>query len=269
MESSLDLGLVDSYLLFCQYREECNKNSVMDLAKCDWLYPTSLLPLIAFMKEKKDSITYNPPLLQEVNNYIKLIMGEIDPVYKLSSYLPIVSLPSSIQEQDNVLKKIYDCHNNGKYFGGENAFKYMIGELVGNIYEHSKFNNAFVMAQHYGKRSENPFAEISFFDDGITIPGSYAKVGMVFEDDEALIRAINGLSTRGKERGFGLGTNVRLVTEGFKGQILVVSRNAAILIGKGVQNLYKLSEPHILQGTLISVRIPISEKEVQLYDYIN
>ena len=42
--------LVNNYLEFCKYRRFYNKGGIVDLSKAEWLYPTTLLPLIALIK---------------------------------------------------------------------------------------------------------------------------------------------------------------------------------------------------------------------------
>lgn len=81
------------------------------------------------------------------------------------------------------------------------------------------------MAQRYDKLK---FIELCFFDDGITISGSYKKhLKLVFDGLQAIEKAINGLSTKEPvaERGWGVGESVKLVSESMKGEIMIVSSN--------------------------------------------
>ncbi|MDO8648022.1 MAG: ATP-binding protein [Candidatus Diapherotrites archaeon] len=259
---------LNNYLIFCNFKNSSIETKVLNLQTVSWLYPTTLLPLGVFIKENSKKIKYVPPANQNAANYISLVIGEFKVENGLKTYIPIIGLPPKVAEKDSekFLEQIFKLHNNGKEYGGENAFKYLINELVDNIYQHSEFKNAFVMAQKYEKKG---FVEICFFDDGITIPGSFAKKGMVFEDAESIIQAINGLSTKGKERGFGLGSNLKLFTKGLSGELLIVSGNgAAYFKGNEPTKLYKLRDNYRLQGTLISVRIPYPAKEVDIYDFI-
>jgi len=72
--------------------------------------------------------------------------------------------------------------------------------------------------------------------------------------------------------GYGLGTNVRMCTdiEGLGGKVLVVSGHGAFeySLEKSEQRLYNLGETsYILDGTLISIRIPYQSKKVNVYDF--
>ncbi|NOQ55959.1 MAG: ATP-binding protein, partial [Nanohaloarchaea archaeon] len=139
-------------------------------------------------------------------------------------------------------------------------------ELVDNIYQHSDFKNALVMAQRYENKK---FTEICFFDDGITIKGSFLKNGIKFNDTEAIIQALKGVSSKNKERGYGLSSNLNLFINGLGGEVLIISGIGAIYWSKTAQKIYKLPDIYKLKGTLISIRIPYPVKMVDIYDYID
>ena len=165
----------------------------MDLGPLKWINPTTILPLVLFMREQRE-LPYIPPYSSSVANYIHTVMTRPESaVGPYSSCIPVADLPPDQKDGNNILKRIFDFHKNGVGYGGENAFKYLIGEMVTNIYEHSLFNNALVMAQKYPTTG---FVDICFCDDGISIPGSLERSGMFFEDDlEAIGAAINGTSS--------------------------------------------------------------------------
>jgi len=165
------------------------------------------------------------------------------------------------------MQHLYKLGDNGAKFGGEAAFKYILNELVDNIYEHSKFTEAFVMAQTYPKIK---FIEICFFDNGITIPGSFNKTGKRVDDTTAIAEAINGESTKpGTERGYGLGSSIQLATKGLNGQVLIVSAGAAIQFNEcQTPTVFDLTEQKRLNGTLVSVKIPFTDEQVDIYPYV-
>ncbi len=187
-----------------------------------------------------------------------------------SSSVPIVPLPRNVEQSEAVLKSIYRLYNDGKQIGGTTAFKNLINEMVNNIYEHSAFTNAYLMAQKYPTKG---FVDICFCDDGIGIHGSMKKFGMIFDDDFMAIRkAISGTSSKMTEgRGYGLSTNIRMCTEGFGGQFLVVSGSGAISLSNNESQRqgYKLSEQSSYSGTIISIRVPFPAPEVNIYEFQN
>lgn len=183
--------MVSSYLDFCKRRQKCQNTSTLDLTDCEWFYPTALLPLGNFLKEKRDSINYSPPSSSDVENYFSLMINEEIASGEGDTYIPIVSLPTDPHQANSTLERIFRLQNS-KDYGGENSFKYVVSELTDNIYQHSQFTNAFIMAQKYPKKG---FTEVCFFDNGISIPGNFERNGMVFKDPIAISEAINGLST--------------------------------------------------------------------------
>ena len=190
------------------------------------------------------------------------------------TYIPIQALPMSQVEGNAIVDYISRFHDRGAGYGGENAFKYMIGELTTNIYEHSGFENAFVMAQKYEKKG---FMEIAFFDDGLTIPGTLKRAGFtVGEDYAAIMKAMNGLSSKKSvERGYGLYSNARLCTHGLAGRIFIASGNGALEYTATSQKTYIPTAYNLqkaeysLNGTIVSLRIPYPSPDVNLYDFTN
>lgn len=161
---------------------------------------------------------------------------------------------------------MYKLHNNGVEYGGELAFKYLLSELTDNIYQHAEFENAFVIAQRYPKYG---FSEICIIDNGITIFGSFKRKGYLFgEDYDAVAYAINGLSAKGRERGYGLGSNTRIFTAGLKGEILVVSGNGAVYASPNTQKIYKFRNIYSLGGTMVSIKIPFPAPKADIYEYL-
>ena len=257
---------VFEFTKFCSLIVNSKKSNILDLGDCNWFYPTQLLPLLVFIKQNPNVKIILPKNIG-VSKYLTIIKNKSK--IKQNSYLSLVELPKEDKFVNETLQQLYDVTNLSKEYGGESAFKYTIGELVDNIYQHSKFKNAFVMAQKYSSKG---FIEICFCDDGITIPGSLKKAGLVFKDDEhdkAIVDAINGLSAKNdKERGYGLWSNLNLVMNGLGGEFLIISGNGAVLVNKEGHKLFKLQEPNTYSGTLISIRVSNERKEVNLYDYV-
>ncbi len=95
--------------------------------------------------------------------------------------------------------------------------------------------------------------------------------GYNYKDNEhalAILDAINGKSTKGSDRGFGLGTSANLIYKGFKGEMLVVSGLGAVSINHMGTQPYTLREGMRYYGTLIAVRVPLIHERVDLYAYI-
>ncbi len=260
------------YDRFVTLRRDATTSGILDMGDVSWVYPTTLLPLAGFLLTTHRRLQYKPPQEKGVADYIRLMMsGSSRRKLTGKSYVPSYLLPEKQADASMVFERIMKLQDDGRGVGGRTAFAYLVGELMANIYEHSGFENAIVMAQKYRKKG---FVEVSFFDDGITIPGSLRKAGYCYPTDlEAIKDAVNGQSSKAScERGYGLGTNVKMCTDvgGLGGKVLVVSGRGAFEYSsrKSEQCLYNLGESsYSLDGSLISIRIPYPSQEVSIYDF--
>ena len=114
-----------------------------------------------------------------------------------------------------------------------------------------------VMAEYYDKYNE---LDLCFIDNGISIPNNFNKYNISFKDDfDAVYNAINGKSTKNinsnyYERGSGLNNCINIVTNGYKGSVLIASKNALVSVNnKKTVNKLILDTP--INGTLISFRM--------------
>lgn len=154
-----------------------------------------------------------------------------------------------------------------KICGGNQTFKYILGELVDNVYEHSSFSVAVLSTI---KNIDNEYFEICLFDNGISIPRSFEKVQMKFtQDSEAIVEAINGLSSKPSlERGTGLRTTVDILLNGLQGKIIFVSRMGAFYVDSVQRTRYNLIAKQNLNGTFINIRVPYPSEALNLYNYV-
>jgi len=262
-----------AYDEFCSLVRASHPSGICDLRRLDWVYPTTLLPLGSFLIRTGGKCL--PPTNPGVADYISIMFGRrlqvVDPG---KTYMPLVPLPRQSTDADRVLGHIYRLHDHGRLCGGESAFKYLIGEMVDNVYQHSHFSNAFVMAQRYENKG---FVEVAIVDDGVTIGESLRNAGFrTNEDSDAIVRVLaEGISAKGTDtRGYGIRSNASMFTVGLKGAVLIVSGRGAVELvsserdGKVRQNNYRLEGgSSSLNGTLVSVRIPYPSGRVDIHDY--
>lgn len=254
--------LVESYLQYCDIAAECKENKVLNLSTIEWIYPGCLLPILGTLKQ--NGMKYIPPKNPSVEKYLNIM--EKNHRSPPQTAVPIVPLPKGDRDNKEANRQAQKITDDGKITGGKQATAYFIDELVNNIYDHSKFNNAFIMAQRYNKMK---FMEIGFYDDGVSIPGSYREYGMKFTDIEAVKAALDGVSSKmGQERGYGLCTSVKLLREGLDAEIFVVSKGAGFHFSPRNIEAFDLKNRGILDGTLVCARIPFTTKDVDIYDYI-
>ncbi|MDG7040749.1 MAG: hypothetical protein JRN66_05740 [Nitrososphaerota archaeon] len=149
------------------------------------------------------------------------------------------------------------------------AYRYLMFELIDNIYQHSEFKYAYTMAQYYRNQG---FVELGFLDDGITIAGSFNKNAKANFTDinnwEAIDQATKGATSKGGEqRGCGLSSSIS-IAKALGGDVLIVSGYGAIYINPGLRQPYLLHKAHQLRGTLISLRIPLNSPRIDIYMYL-
>lgn len=254
--------ILDAYKLFCRLREMI-KDSTNLVINEKFLYPTTILALSNYL-QKNACISFADKKVEEYYRFITTSR-----VSKHNSYIAITPIPLDITRRDDFLKDITEFED-GVHVGGRNSFNYIISELIDNIYEHSCFNRAYIVCQRYYKKG---FFEIVIIDNGKGIKKNMIERNHIFDTEmDYIYYAANGLSTKGKERGKGLGTNIRLVTEGMNGCIFIVSGGAALFRGPQDQQeiLYMLKRNQSYDGVLITIRIPYPLHKLRgaFYDYI-
>ncbi|MDR3222425.1 MAG: hypothetical protein LBT66_01630 [Methanobrevibacter sp.] len=230
-------------------------NDELDLSQIDFLTPTILLPSINFA----ENINIKNYIVNDKTDHcIKSILGLEEPI--------ITSMPYKKFTNKNNIEIDSKFSDQIKEYGGVNATQFLIGEMINNIHDHSDFTIGYALAQLFPNIG---VADISFMDNGVSIPGRFEEYGFEFKNDcDAIHQAINGRSTAIKNeemRGTGLNSTIRLVTEGNKGSILIASRNGACYINEKEIN-YKSVEDKYIKGTLISIRV--RKNSIDIYPYM-
>ena len=175
-------------------------------------------------------------------------------------------MPSSRKESDesDFITKYMDKLDYS--YGGYFALRHTVSELVNNVYDHAKIEDVDLQSYICSKlHQESKKLEISVIDDGLSIPGLFEKSDVEFIDDcHAIEKAIGLFSTVSDsffERGNGLRTIVRLISEGNNGELLIVSRRGSLHIVGEDYNYYLFDNEHRFNGTLVSVKL--NQYEIQ------
>lgn len=255
--------LVDNFVKFCSIRSEHNKRRnpkrKLDLTNHNFFYPTTLLPTLEFRDKNSLTATLNP----NTYGYVEKILNPSP--WSKKTYVPFRELsPRDKQRRGQIIEEIFDLMDHS--YGGKRALSLLLYEFTDNIYEHSEFTRAFIMAQNYPTKK---FTEICFYDNGITIPGNFSKYNIEYKNDqEAVKEAIEGTSTKDEfaERGWGINRLVEMFIKEANGEIFIASRNGGVYIDKNKHILYKLGNTYKIHGTLLSLRI--SKSDIDIYQYI-
>lgn len=242
---------VKHYVEFCGYRKEGEISGLIDLTDCTFIHPTTLLPLTSSLAKYGWDLKLNPKT--SVGGYLSFILGRQKKPYGRSFVAPVM-LPKSQEDCESVLEAVYTLESENDWFNQNiGAFKYVVAELVDNIYQHSAFDYAYIMAQRYSLRR---LIELCFYDDGIGIPGSFGNAGKKYTRKShylAIYEAMKGVSTKsGTGRGYGLSSNVEMFRD-VGGEVLIVSGFGAIYLNKDRIIPYRLRT--YLNTSLMSMRL--------------
>lgn len=156
------------------------------------------------------------------------------------------------------------------------AISYLFDELICNIQQHAQVATGFVYADY---NQECDCIDICLADQGVTIYGSYVQSGKYLEyignnAAEALNMAKDGYSTKNRpdaeNRGYGISSNVKMITEGLNGTFAMLSGNALMINLRGNVQVASLPVEIEWPGTCVIIRIPLAgTSDFNLYDYIS
>jgi len=255
---------------------ECSQNNkiILDLSSLKWMLCCSALLLsskIVELKNRGCKISIIPPKDSNVSNYLTQLGFPLGGGMSKDTFMPIHHFfvkegESSTKLIEKESGEIFNVIKKNFPIGLINGVFYLVGEMVDNMDQHSKFTQGSVMVQFYNKKG---YVDIAILDNGITIPGAYEKNDLEFKNDaDALNKALSGISTKVGElsRGKGLGTSKKLVTEGLKGDFYILSRKGLYWAEGGKTGSKLLEKP--LNGTLICMRFKAPGKDLNIYPYI-
>ncbi|MCQ2310210.1 MAG: hypothetical protein MJZ64_00445 [Paludibacteraceae bacterium] len=156
------------------------------------------------------------------------------------------------------------------------SVSYLFDELICNMQQHSQANKGYLYA-FYNKEEKR--IEIVLADYGISIYGSYAHTKKYLDlignsDAKALSLAKDGFSTKDlpetENRGYGISSNTKMITDGLGGEIAIYSGNALLVQTPSDIKLLELPEQLDMKGTIIIARIPTDiPHNYNFYEYIS
>jgi len=270
------LNFSDNVNLLTQLDKKTINN--IDLSELQWVSPLNILPISSLLFDLKNNgydFNINNPVNLNVKSYLKTIKffegAHSHSYFNLNkNYIPIISLlnsPTTIQNRDKVLSSLLDillekigCKRNLL-----NPLTYALSEMFDNIWEHSETKYGWFLAQYYKNKN---YIDICFLDNGISIKGAYEKRKIrVVNDVDAIQLALSGRSTKGQERGFGLRTTKKLITESLlKGEFLILSGKGGYYSNKENERFFNLNCDW--KGTIVLLRVNKTKRNINYIRYI-
>lgn len=195
--------------------------------------------------------------------------------YSRKSYIPIVSFPaSSDNDEKEVISSVVESIIIRQLNMPSNVatgLKYIVGEILDNITEHSESDRGFIFAQSYPQKG---YLDLCIADRGVTLLGSYHKLinNEISSDMEAIKAANRGISSKNlpdaENRGFGIYTSKRMLVEGLGGQYLMISGSCFYLKRPGFDSFYSLPGGLRWNGTILALRVPFNNVQFNYVNYI-
>ncbi len=246
-----------------------------DLSKLGWTTPLFITPLsciISDLVKEGHSVKIIYPKASGCSAYLKAVGfsevtrdSSVHSIKNYHTYIPIVNIDNSegtksIKERSKILAVL-----NGMLLTRLNLSNtlgqvalYALDELSSNINEHSSAKKGWFFAQYY--KNKNYF-DICIVDNGISIGGCFRNHGIGVKDLKAIMKALNGTSTKSVKRGFGLSTTADLLTNSSRlgSKMVVISGKAGVLITPDKNYTINCSEWKY-NGTIITLRLPKNSK---------
>lgn len=193
--------------------------------------------------------------------------------YIRRTYIPIVNFPAkSDSDEKDIISSVVESIIIRQLNIPSNVaigMKYMIEETLDNITEHSDSDRGFIFAQAYPNKR---YLDLCIADRGVSLLGSYQRIpdNEIESDLEAIKAANRGFSSKNlpeaENRGYGIYTSKKMLTEGLGGQYLLLSGGSFYLKTHGFDSFYTLPDGLRWNGTIVAFRIPYS---VDKFNYIN
>ena len=284
-DDKLTRGLGPVVRIMSLIKEIEDEDLILDCSSIRFTSPVFIISLMLclFSSRKKVSLINVPQYLKTIHFYEGLKPDIIDTEefrrllkkYCNKSYIPVISFPASVgrtADKDSILSAVENllCRQLKLENNVLNGLKYMLGEMVDNITEHSDSERGYIFAQSYPTKE---YVDLCIADEGITLKGSFKKAGIeVYEDIEAMQAANKGVSSKNlpnaENRGYGIYTTKNMLITGLQGQYMMMSGQALYLKDRNMDNVYKLPNGIRWNGTVIALRLPYKNKDFSYIEYV-
>ena len=285
-DDKLSNGLKGIFPIIDEIEKSLDAEDIIDFSKTSFVSPTFLLPLMVFAKNHRKAIHFSniTPYMQHLyfgdglspdrmrnTEFIAYMEG-----YAEKTFIPIINFPAvdcKEVEKNSILSTVESIITRqvGLTSNVNIGLKYMIGEIVDNITQHSQSERGYILAQSYPRKK---YLDICIANNGITLLGSYQKLqnNEILSDMEAIQAANRGISTKNlpnaENRGYGIITSRNMLVNGLNGQYIMISGNAMCIHDRNVDQFIALPDDIYWKGTIVAFRIPYVNQNFQYIKYI-
>lgn len=265
-----------------EYKLNGTDSVIIDFSKCSFLTPYTIATLAAYFSNpekagvlKIDSETTNgdlKPYLDLIHFYVGLQpeafteneLKDTIKKYGAKTYIPLVSYNTKLNKEialrrDNAVSIIHTLIANQLNLqpSYKSAISYLIDEMIDNVVQHAVVDRGILHAQFYPNLG---FLDICIADMGRGVLAGYQENDYEYKTHlQAVKAALKGISTKKgeTERGFGIRTSTRMLTQGLKGSLFLMSGNGLFINTSEYSKLVE-AKKHYWQGTLVGIRIPLN-----------
>lgn len=267
-----------------QIEDAQDDDIVIDFADVRFVSPLFVLPLMVYLHRTDKRVQCN-----NLSSYLNAVhfgdglkpdeMRELEfrahmESFARNTYVPVINFPASARsdEKNRIISTVESIINSQLNLSGNVlvGLKYLIGESVDNITEHSESPRGYIFAQSYKNLG---FLDICIADNGITLLGSYQNQpeSGIESDLEAIQAANRGISTKNlpdaENRGFGIMTSKQMLVNGLGGHYIMLSGSALHIRSQRVDSFFTV--PGVRwRGTVVAMRIPYNNNQFKHTDYL-
>lgn len=262
---------------------------IIDLRSLTFVRPFLILPICAMLQESPyTGCPINYQFNGATEGYLNTILfpcgfnALTDPSwnnyllkFQTKSYLPICQIPAEVKDtqvRERLLTVFENILLRQLNISGQmiTVLKYLIGEAMDNVVDHSGVQNGWIMVQNYPQKG---FLDVCILETGIGLLGSYQKFDFkdIETDIQALEQAINGKSTKQitETRGYGIDTSRRMLVDGLKGKYFLLSGSAMYIYTSDFEQIVPLTGHINWHGTMLALRIPQTvPMDFNYYNYL-
>lgn len=284
-DDRLTMGLEPIVRIMSKINNSETEDIVFDCSYIRFTSPVFIISLMLYLSScnKRVSVINTNTYLNKIYFYNALKpdhisekkFGSILENYLEKTYIPVISFPAFANratDKDAILTAIENLLH--KQLNIEcnvlNGLKYILGEMVDNITEHSKSERGLIFTQAYPKKG---YIDLCIADQGITLKGSFNSAGIEISNDiEAMQAANKGISSKNlpdaENRGYGIYTSKKMLISGLEGQYMMISGNALYLKDNTIDKIVELPSGLKWNGTVIALRLPYRKKKFSYINYV-
>ena len=226
-QEKLSSGLSVALRICRQINRSPDVEDIVDFSHAKFVTPTFIMSLLIYIEKSGKNICLDHDKFGVNSGAMrKSEFAAYLEQFVQKRYIPLIKFPATndrIEDKNSIMSVIESMivRQAGLRQNIISGIKYMLGEIVDNISEHSKSEYGYILAQCY---PTSRCIDVCIGDAGITLLGSYSQIPKwdIDSDGEAMRAANSGISAKNlpdaENRGYGISTTKKMLVDGMGGQ---------------------------------------------------